>query len=119
MEQNQSMKKWYEIVQNPQNENDDQYAFRIKDGKFQDVVYKYNRFGVVEPKENEQELKYRFEYDILEIPQEIRDKKYTDVEGKEFESLIGDILIEVIQENIDLDTNEQNRGHNIEESDIL
>ena len=38
----------------------------------------------------------------------------------EFEKLIGDILIEVIQENIDLDTheNDEDRGHNIEEPDI-
>ena len=45
-------------------------------------------------------MKYRFEYDILEIPEEIRDKKYTDTEGKEFEEMIGDILIEVIQEKM-------------------
>ncbi len=42
MEQNQSMKKWYQIVPNPQNDNDEQQAFRITEGKFQDVIYKYN-----------------------------------------------------------------------------
>ena len=65
-------------------------------------------------------MKYRFEYDILEIPGEIRDKKYADAEGVEFEKLIGDILIEVIQENINLNTNEddEDRGHDTEESDI-
>ena len=110
-QQKKIMKKWYKMVKNPQNEDD---------GKFKDVVYKYNRFGLIEPNEDEEELKYRFEYDILEIPGEIRDKKYADAEGVEFEELIGDILIEVIQENIDLNTNEddEDRGHDTEESDI-
>lgn len=119
MEQQKTMKEWYKLVKNPQNEDDDQYAFCITKGKFEDVIYKYNRFGLIEPEATEEELKYRFEYDILEIPEEIREKKYADEEGKEFETLIGDILIEVISENIELDTNEQNRGHNIEEPDIL
>tara|TARA_B100000959_G_C14781615_1_gene541761 strand:- start:142 stop:471 length:330 start_codon:yes stop_codon:yes gene_type:complete len=108
------------MVKNPQNKEDDQFAFAITKGKFKDVVYKYNRFGLIEPDAEEEELKYRFEYDILEIPGEIRDKKYSDIEGVEFEKLIGDILIEVIQENIDLNTNEndEDRGHDTEESDI-
>ena len=119
MEQQQSMKKWYKMVKNPQNEDDEQFAFAITEGKFQDVIYKYNRFGLVDPVEGEEELKYRFEYDILEIPEKIREKKYSDSEGIEFEKLIGDILIEVIQENIDMDTHDEDRGHDTEESIIL
>ena len=113
------MKKWYQIVPNPQNDNDEQQAFRITEGKFQDVIYKYNKFGVNDKPNDDGTLTYKFEYDILEIPEEIVNKQYADEEGKEFETLIGDILIEVISENIELDTNEQNRGHNIEEPDIL
>ena len=71
MEQNQSMKKWYEIVPNPQNDNDEQQAFRITEGKFQDVIYKYNKFGVNDKPNDDGTLTYKFEYDILEIPEEI------------------------------------------------
>ncbi len=120
MEQQKTMKKWYKMVKNPQNEEDEQFAFVITKGKFKDVIYKYNRFGLIEPDKEAEELKYRFEYDILEIPEDIRKKSYADTEGIEFEKLIGDILIEVIQENIDLNTheNDEDRGHNIEEPDI-
>ena len=120
MEQQKTMKKWYKMVKNPQNEEDEQFAFAITKGKFKDITYKYNRFGLIEPEKDAEELKYRFEYDILEIPEKIREKKYADPEGIEFEKLIGDILIEVIQENIDLNTheNDEDRGHNIEEPDI-
>ena len=114
------MKKWYKMVKNPQNEEDEQFAFAVTKGKFKDVIYKYNRFGLIDPEKDAEELKYRFEYDILEIPEDIRKKSYADTEGIEFEKLIGDILIEVIQENIDLSTNEndENRRHNTEESYI-
>jgi len=107
------------MVKNPQNEEDDQFAFTITKGKFKDVIYKYNRFGLIDPEKDAEELKYRFEYDILEIPEDIRKKSYADTEGIEFEKLIGDILIEVIQENINLKTkDDETRGHNTKESYI-
>ena len=58
-----------------------------------------------------------FEYDIIEIPEEIVNKQYADEEGKEFETLIGDILIEVIQENIEVTESEdgKNRRYDFKE----
>ncbi len=109
MEQQKSMKKWYEIVPNPQNENDEQQAFRLKQGKFQDVIYKYNTFGVNEKPNEDGTLTYKFEYDILEIPEEIVSKQYADEEGKEFETLIGDILIEILQEKIEVTESEDGK----------
>ena len=38
------LKKMYEYIKIP--EVEDQFAFRISEGKFKDVVYKYNKFGV-------------------------------------------------------------------------
>jgi len=112
------LKSKYELIKYDDN---DQYAFKLTEGKFKDVIYKYNRFGIVEPEEGEDELKYRFEYDILEIPEEIREKKYTDEEGKEFEELIGDILIQVVEENIEYEEEDdgKTRRYNFKESNLL
>ena len=104
-----NLKDMYDIVANPQNEDDEQQAFRISQGKFKDVVYKYNRFGVNPDPNPDDTLTYKFEYDILEIPEDIVNKKYADEEGKEFETLIGDILIEVIQENIEVNESEDGK----------
>ena len=104
-----NLKNMYDIVANPQNEDDEQQAFRISQGKFKDVVYKYNRFGVNPDPNPDDTLTYKFEYDILEIPEDIVNKKYADEEGKEFETLIGDILIEVIQENIEVNESEDGK----------
>lgn len=115
----QSLKNKYEVIK--LDEELENYAFRITEGKFKDVVFKYNRFGIVEPEDGDEVLKYKFEYDILEIPEEIREKKYTDEEGIEFEQFIGDILIEVIEENIEYEEEDDGttRRYNFKESDLL
>ena len=120
MEQQKIMTEWYEIAKNPQTEEDEQQVFRIIKGKFQDVIYKYHTFGVNETPNDDGTLTYKFEYDILEIHEEIVEKKYTDEEGREFETLIGDILIEVIQNNIDVQESEdgKTRRYNFKESII-
>ncbi len=109
MEQQKTMKEWYEIVQNPQSDEEDQKAFRIAKGKFSDVIYKYHTFGVNDKANEDGTLTYKFEYDILEIPEEIVNKKYADEEGKEFETLIGEILLELVQENIDTTESEDGK----------
>ena len=101
MKKEENLEQMYEYIKIP--EVEDQFAFRIIKGKFKDVVYKYNKFGVNPDPNPDDTLTYKFEYDILEIPEEIVNKKYSDEEGKEFESLIGDILIQVIQDNIEME----------------
>jgi hypothetical protein len=111
-------KSKYELIKY---DDDETYAFRLTEGKFKDVVYKYNRFGIIEPKENDEVLNYKFEYDILEIPEEIRGKQYSDDEGKEFEELIGDILIKVIEENIEFKEEDdgKTRRYNFKEPNLF
>lgn len=111
------LKSKYELVEL----EDDRHAFRLIEGKFKDVIYKYNRFGLIEPEEGEQVLKYRFEYDIIEIPEEIRNKKYTDKEGLEFEELIGDILIQILEENVVVkeDNDNTTRRYDFKKSDLF
>ena len=102
-----NLKQMYEYIKVP--EVEDQFAFRISEGKFKDVIYKYNKFGVDEKPNDDGTLTYKFEYDILEIPEEIVNKQYADEEGREFETLIGDILIEVLQENIEVNESEDGK----------
>ena len=109
MEQQKSMKEWYEIVKNPQNEDDDQFAFRISQGKFKNVIYKYHTFGVNQEPNDDGTLTYKFEYDILEnngIPKE----RFND----DFFKLIGDILyhIIVVQTPEPEETNESDNREN-------
>ena len=72
------------------NKHPDQTCIGINKGKFSGVVYKY---GKVTPIEKDGSLTMQFEYDIIEnnaIPREQF--------GDEFFKLIGDILMEIIDE---------------------
>jgi hypothetical protein len=72
------------------NKHPDQTCIGINKGKFSGVVYKY---GKVTPIEKDGSLTMQFEYDIIEnnaIPREQF--------GEEFFKLIGDILMEIIDE---------------------
>ena len=68
----------------------EQTCIGINKGKYAGVVYKY---GTVTPIEENGALTMKFEYDIIENNAIPRDQF-----GDEFFNLIGDILVEVIDE---------------------
>ena len=71
----------------------------IRKGKFKDVIYNYGKVSVNHREENDNgSLPFRFEYNIIDnvgIPREEF--------GEEFFTLIGDILVEIIDEQLEED----------------
>ena len=79
---------------------DDKWAsLCIRGGKFDGVIYKYGKVSVSEENKNEDgTLPFQFEYDIIDnvgISREDFDE--------EFFTLIGDILVDIIDEQIEED----------------
>ena len=71
----------------------DQTCIGIKTGKFAGVVYKYGKVSFGKEEDENGNLPLQFQYDIVDnngIPRE----KFND----EFFNLIGDILVEVMEE---------------------
>ena len=71
----------------------DQTLIGIKEGKFSGVVYKYGRVSFGKEEDENGNLPMQFQYDIVDnngIPREQF--------GDEFFKLIGDILVEVMEE---------------------
>ena len=76
-------------------ENDDWASLMIKNGKFKDVIYNYGKVSIPEEDKlnDDGTLPFCFEYNIIdnvEIPREEFDD--------EFFTLIGDILVDIIDE---------------------
>ena len=74
-------------------EDEDFSSIMIKDGKFKDVIYKYGKVSIGEEEDEKGNMPFRFEYNIIDnvgIPREEF--------GEEFFVLIGDILVEIIDE---------------------
>ena len=66
----------------------------IREGKFKDVIYNYGKVSVNSKQENaDGTLPFRFEYSIIDNASLKRDEF-----GEEFFILIGDILVDIIDD---------------------
>ena len=77
---------------------EDTQCIGIKGGRFEGVVYKYGNVSIPNPDEmkNKSDLPLRFHYDIV-------DNNSIPVEwfNEEFNNLIGDILVDIIDNQIE------------------
>ena len=82
-------------------EDEDFASIMIKDGKFKDVIYNYGKVSIPEEDNLNEDgtLPFSFEYTIIDnvgIPRENF--------GEDFFILIGDILVDIIDEQSEEDT---------------
>ena len=80
--------------------DEDFASIMIKDGKFKDVIYNYGKVSIPEEDNLNEDgtLPFRFEYTIIDnvgIPRENF--------GEDFFTLIGDILVDIINEQSEED----------------
>jgi len=77
-----------------QKTGDDFTCIKILKGKFKNVIYTYRHVKFA-PKENDEgKLPLKFTYDIHRNPTNV------DIENEEFKIFIGDILIEVVEQQL-------------------
>jgi hypothetical protein len=69
-------------------------------GIFAGLMYGYGKFEVKEPTTPEGNAVFSFERDILHVPESIRGLEMTDVQEKEFNHLLGTILHDILQDNL-------------------
>ena len=68
----------------------------ITEGKFKDVIYNYGKVSINSEKENDDgTLPFRFEYSIIDNALLQREEF-----GEEFFTLIGDILVDIIDDQL-------------------
>ena len=81
----------YEVIFSKESEN---ALIRITEGKFKDFVYHYNEVSIGE-EESDGGLPIKFSYDLKEAP-ETYEYVDEDKEKNEFESVISDILYDIV-----------------------
>ena len=89
------------------NKDEEMQCIGIRKGKFEGVVYKYGKVSLGEETKNGN-LPFRFEYDILDnnmIPR----KEFDD---ENFFKLLGDILVDIIDRQEDLNIGYTNDREN-------
>ena len=106
---------WYIPVSNPVDPNDQGLCVQITQGPFNHVVIKYNNFKMVDKENSDGSLDCNYSYDIVLAHADIGEKEIWDMEGEKFEKLLGEIILEMLQEQIN---ENEIRDNNTKKSDI-
>jgi len=84
--------QYYKLVPNPNNVEDaNDICVQINTGLFEGTILKFGKINL--KADEDDELTANYEYDILYVPDEKQNEDYTDEQGEEFESMIGEILM--------------------------
>ena len=82
--------KPYVFAQRP---DDDYTCIKLTEGKYAEIIYKYGNVGF-KPVEDDEKMSVIFDYNIVRNPNDI------DVDTEEFINYIGDILIDLVEEQL-------------------
>ena len=77
-----------------QRQGDDFSCIKIMDGQFEGIIFKYNNVKLSQTENADGELPLKFTYDIMANPNK------EDIKSTEFRNYIGDILVEVMEEQL-------------------
>jgi actin-like ATPase involved in cell morphogenesis len=91
----------YELVEHDNSFHENHWAVRIGEGDYEGVAYQYDTVSI---NEEEGEVVLSFNTITLDNPKEL------DLKSDEFESIIGDILVSIIEEQLENMNGEDGTG---------
>lgn len=68
---------------------------------FHEVIYSYGEFSITAKGENDADPKFRYETDIIYVPERLRGKTFSVEKQNEMEVLMANILFDIIGKNVD------------------
>ena len=77
-----------------QREQDDFSCLKITEGEYKDVIYEYGKVQFASEENAVGQMPLRFNYEVMKNPNNV------DTENEKFRNKIGDILVEVMEEQI-------------------
>lgn len=87
----------YTLIPDPNDK--DQWLVELKKEPWTGIIYKYVSIKPIEDAENDR-LIVQMQYDILEVPEDIKNREFPDEMDAEFNKLIGDIVVELVEEEV-------------------
>ena len=95
----EQIKEYHSRVPDP--DEKERLCIRIERGPFAGIDVAFGRFQMADKDNDDGTSKVRFEYDMIKIPPDLKDKEFSDEMGDAFESLLGQVYIHVL--NIELE----------------
>ena len=104
----EQIKKYHSKVPDP--DDKERLCVRIEKGPFAGIDIAFGRFQMADKDNDDGTSKVRFEYDMIKIPPDLKDKEFLDEEGDAFESLLGQIYIHVLNKELEKQKEESEDG---------
>ena len=104
----EQIKEYHSRVPDP--DEKERLCVRIERGPFAGIDIAYGRFQMADKDNDDGTSKVRFEYDMIKIPPDLKDKEFSDEMGDAFESLLGQIYIHVLNKELEKQKEESEDG---------
>ena len=85
--------------------DDDWASVMIKDGKYEGIIYQYGKVSVAESEDENGNMPLSFKYNIIDYSGHNQEDLESSVE---FKNTLGDILVEILEEQLEADNLEYN-----------
>ena len=95
----EQIKEHHSIFPDPA--EDDRLCVRIEMGPFAGLGVAYGKLQMSDEENDDGTTKVRYEYDMIDIPPDMKDKEFTDEEGEMLERVLGQIYIHILNEQLE------------------
>lgn len=106
----QMLKKYHSVFPDP--EEKDRLCIRIEHGPFAGIGIAFGGIKLADNENTDGTTRVQFEYDMVDIPPEFKNKEFTDEQGDELESLIGQVYLNILNEELEHQKIESEDGTN-------
>ena len=106
----EQIQKYYKITPDPDEKN--RACIFIERGPFAGITVSFGKFQLAENEEKDGSIKARYEYEMIGIPPDFEGREFTDEEGENFEFMLGQIYIHILNEQLEKQKEESEDGTN-------
>ena len=103
-----TLKKYHSVFPDP--DEKDRLCIRIEYGTFAGLGIAFGGVQLAEEENTDGTTRVKFEYDMVDIPPEMRDKNFSDEEGGDLELLLGQIYLNILNEELEHQKTESEDG---------
>jgi hypothetical protein len=88
--------KFYKFVEHPDNSAAEYKCIKLLYGEFAGLIYRYGRTKIGKRDNPDSSRTINFEYDIIQIPDQVKGVSYPPEKEKEFFDLLANVLIDIM-----------------------
>tara|TARA_B100000287_G_scaffold37338_1_gene34293 strand:+ start:269 stop:628 length:360 start_codon:yes stop_codon:yes gene_type:complete len=104
----EQIQKYYKITPDPDEKN--RACVLIEHGPFAGITVSFGKFQLAENENEDGSVKARYEYEMIGIPPDFEGKEFSDEEGENFEYMLGQIYIHILNEQLEKQKEESEDG---------